>query len=254
MAPHEFLLPINLKKSKKLWKFGFFDLWPLFGLQKFFWPFFQFSWPSDVLNIPNHSNLNYFEAILPSNNFCWKICKPDQCMLRGPWSKFFIVSTEFDKNISDWRYDCTDLKNGFDFFMRLVKWPKITVKKCQNLISVSRTNNLNLSDFWPQNVLFYFVLFTHFAVYLILDFFHYFCTQFQIGKIFLLIEFWFIFSNEAQFSWCWKVFYQDLLTWYNIISLGLQSWLLTTLAIACLPIGKLQLSQHSGAIYQFLVR
>ena len=49
-------------------------------------------------------------------------------------------------------------------------------------------------------------------------------------------------------------FYQDLLTWYNIISLGLQSWLLTTLAIACLPIGKLQLSQHSGAIYQFLVR
>ena len=51
-----------------------------------------------------------------------------------------------------------------------------------------------------------------------------------------------------------KFFYQDLLTWYNIISLGLQSWLLTTLAIACLPIGKLQLSQHSGAIYQFLVR
>ena len=25
-------------------------------------------------------------------------------------------------------------KNGFDFFMRLVKWPKIAVKKCQNLI------------------------------------------------------------------------------------------------------------------------
>ena len=44
------------------------------------------------------------------------------------------MSTEFDKNISDWRYDCTDHKNGFDFFMRLVKWPKIAVKKCQNLI------------------------------------------------------------------------------------------------------------------------
>ena len=25
-------------------------------------------------------------------------------------------------------------KNAFDFFMRLVKWPKIAVKKCQNLI------------------------------------------------------------------------------------------------------------------------
>ena len=37
------------------------------------------------------------------------------------YSKFFIMSTEFDKNISDWRYDCTDYKNGFDFFMRIVK-------------------------------------------------------------------------------------------------------------------------------------
>ena len=36
MAPHEFLLPINHKKLKKLWKFGFFHLWPLFGLQKIF--------------------------------------------------------------------------------------------------------------------------------------------------------------------------------------------------------------------------
>ena len=47
---------------------------------------------------------------------------------------FFIMSTEFDKNISDRRYDRTDCKNGFDFFMRLTKWPKIAVKKCQNLI------------------------------------------------------------------------------------------------------------------------
>ena len=36
MVSREFLLPINLKKSKKLWKFGFFNLWPLFGLQKIF--------------------------------------------------------------------------------------------------------------------------------------------------------------------------------------------------------------------------
>ena len=43
------------------------------------------------------------------------------------------MSTEFDENISDWGYDCTDHKNGFDFFMRLVKGQKIAVKKCQNL-------------------------------------------------------------------------------------------------------------------------
>ena len=32
--------------------------------------------------------------------------------------EFFIMSTEFDKNISDWSYDCTDHKNGIEFFMR----------------------------------------------------------------------------------------------------------------------------------------
>ena len=63
----------------------------------------------------------------------------DQSYLNQSWqnmptSKFFIMSTEFDKNISDRRYDRTDRKNGFDFFMRLTKWPKIAVKKCQNLI------------------------------------------------------------------------------------------------------------------------
>ena len=44
------------------------------------------------------------------------------------------MSTEFDKNISDWGYDSTDHKNGIEFFLRLVKWPKIDVKKCQSLI------------------------------------------------------------------------------------------------------------------------
>ena len=44
------------------------------------------------------------------------------------------MSTEFDKNISNWSYDCTDHKNGIEFFLRLVKWPKIDVKKCQSLI------------------------------------------------------------------------------------------------------------------------
>ena len=126
-----FYFQLILKSPKIYENLGFFYLWPLFGLQKIFWPFFQFSLPSDVLNIPNHSNFNYFEAILPSNNFCWKICKPDQCVLRGPWSKFFIMSTEFDKNISDWRYNCIGYKNDLVFFLRLLKWPKIAVKKSQ---------------------------------------------------------------------------------------------------------------------------
>ena len=42
--------------------------------------------------------------------------------------KFFIKSM---KNISDGRYYCTDYKNYLDFFLRLVKWPKIAVKKSQ---------------------------------------------------------------------------------------------------------------------------
>ena len=45
--------------------------------------------------------------------------------------KFFIMSMEFDKNISDWRHYCTDYKNDLDFFLRLAKWPKIAVKKSQ---------------------------------------------------------------------------------------------------------------------------
>ena len=45
--------------------------------------------------------------------------------------KFFIISTEFDKNILDWSHDGTDHKNGNDFFMSFAKWPKIAVKKSQ---------------------------------------------------------------------------------------------------------------------------
>ena len=63
---------------------------------------------------------------------CWR---PIAVMgVVGHSGKFFITPTEFDKNISYWRYDCTDHKNAFDFFMRLDKWPKIAVKKCQILI------------------------------------------------------------------------------------------------------------------------
>ena len=39
------------------------------------------------------------------------------------------MSKEFDKNISDRRHDYTDYKNNLNFFLRLVKWPKIAVKK-----------------------------------------------------------------------------------------------------------------------------
>ena len=46
--------------------------------------------------------------------------------------KFFIMSMKFDKIILDWSHYCTDYKNGLDFFFRLVKWPKIAVKKSQN--------------------------------------------------------------------------------------------------------------------------
>ena len=63
---------------------------------------------------------------------------------RGGTGKFFIISTQFDKNISDWSHDCTDHNNDNDFFMRLDKWLKIDVKKCQNLIFIVE-NPTNLS-------------------------------------------------------------------------------------------------------------
>ena len=56
------------------------------------------------------------------------------------------------KNISDWSYDCTDHKSGIDFFMRLVKWPKIDVKKCQNLIfKVDFQHQKSFKSFWKKN-------------------------------------------------------------------------------------------------------
>ena len=50
----------------------------IFPLLDFLWPskkflvFFQFSWPSHVLIIQNHSILSYFEAILSLKQFCWR--------------------------------------------------------------------------------------------------------------------------------------------------------------------------------------
>ena len=39
-------------------------------------------------------------------------------------SKFFIMSTEFDKNILDWRHDYTDYKNDLDFSSELLNGQK----------------------------------------------------------------------------------------------------------------------------------
>ena len=56
MAPHEFLLPINLKKSKKIWKFGFFTSGLCLAFKIFFGLFFNFpdlqmSWIFQIIQI-----------------------------------------------------------------------------------------------------------------------------------------------------------------------------------------------------------
>ena len=50
-------------------------------------------------------------------------------------------------------YDCTDYKNNFDFFLTLVKWPKIAVKKSQKLKIDFENQILAFFDvyFWPFN-------------------------------------------------------------------------------------------------------
>ena len=60
--------------------------------------------------------------------------------------KFFIISTESDENISDCSHDCTDYKNGIDFFVRLVKWPKTDIKKYQDLIFKVNFQSQNTSE------------------------------------------------------------------------------------------------------------
>ena len=56
-------------------------VWP----SKKFLAFFQFSWPSDVLMVQNHSNLSCFEAILPLKQFLLKIWQSGSvCRGGGP--------------------------------------------------------------------------------------------------------------------------------------------------------------------------
>ena len=71
MKPYEFIITINLRKVEKLWKFGGFQPVVFVWLSKKFLAFFQFSWPWDVLNIQNHSNLCYIEAIFAENLAKW---------------------------------------------------------------------------------------------------------------------------------------------------------------------------------------
>ena len=62
---------------------------------KIFLAFFQFSWPSDILNIQNYTNLNYFEAILPLKQFLLKILQPGSvCTV----TRKFPVMDKMDKN------------------------------------------------------------------------------------------------------------------------------------------------------------
>ena len=83
------------------------------------------------------------------------------------------------KNIQDWSYDCTDHKNGIDFFfIRLVKWPKIEFKKCQNLIFKVNFQCQNYMNFFDL----FFISKYHFTK---ICFVLRFCDNFKFLNIFL---------------------------------------------------------------------
>ena len=56
-----------------------------------------------------------------------------EILLKSSSYNLVVTFSSFQRNlikkISDWMYDCTDYKNDFDFFITLVKWWKIAVKK-----------------------------------------------------------------------------------------------------------------------------
>ena len=54
-------------------------VWP----SKHFLAFLQISWPSDILNIQNHSNFCYFEAILQLKQFLLKIWQTGSVWIAG---------------------------------------------------------------------------------------------------------------------------------------------------------------------------
>ena len=130
MVSREFLLPINLKKSKKLWKFGFFHLWPLFGLQKNFWPFFNFpglqtSWIFKIIQI-----WIILKQFCHWNNFCLKTGKPDQCVCCRLYGMYKIYSF---KKLYNWHHS---VKLFWFFYSFFLSSPCFSYRKLPECVSV----------------------------------------------------------------------------------------------------------------------
>ena len=68
-------------------------VWP----SKIFLAFFQCSWPSDILNIQNHSNLSYFETILSLKQFLLKIWQSGYTRITDELIKQQCTSVKFSK-------------------------------------------------------------------------------------------------------------------------------------------------------------
>ena len=69
------------------------------------------------------------------------------------WQRWAVVNFSpcqwnLIKNISGWNPDYTDDKNSNGFYIRLVKWTTIPVKKCQNLIVKVNFQRLKPSKFF----------------------------------------------------------------------------------------------------------
>ena len=84
----------------------------------------------DTANIDSQRNPTVYTgkickdwSIFLSKNFNHKIYQSYSSV------SFSSCQRNLIKNISDWSHYCTDHNNGNDFFMSLVKWPKIAVKK-----------------------------------------------------------------------------------------------------------------------------
>ena len=75
-----------------------------------------------------HSSFSCLQVIQNKRPWCWAVA-----YVTAGWAhaEFFPLSTESNKKkVSEWSQDCTDYKTSLDFFMTLLKWPKMDVKKC----------------------------------------------------------------------------------------------------------------------------
>jgi hypothetical protein len=107
-----------------------FNLIDLNGVSNFSW---RYQLLYDILFVALEWNWEWLDYV-SQNGLIQPPSLPQVFNWPKSLGKFFIMSKEFNKNISDWSHSRTDHKNGIDFFIRLVKVPKIAVKKCQNLI------------------------------------------------------------------------------------------------------------------------